>query len=74
MTQLENEAMKMNTWYNDATTNFETFRESEAESVNHPCSLCGRDSGIEQGAIDAEWYLCEDCEGTAAAVAAGFTH
>lgn len=37
-----------------------------------PCSLCGRPSG--ETACGADWYLCRDCEGTPAAVAAGYAH
>jgi formylmethanofuran dehydrogenase subunit E len=38
------------------------------------CSLCGCLTSEHAGSTVADWYLCGRCEGTPAAVAAGYTH
>ena len=38
------------------------------------CSFCGGPTQFFPGSLEHEWYLCDDCEGTEEAAAAGYTH
>uniref|UniRef100_A0A6M3M7W8 Uncharacterized protein n=2 Tax=viral metagenome TaxID=1070528 RepID=A0A6M3M7W8_9ZZZZ len=57
-------------WREKARAAEEALRAAAEQEA--PCSLCGTRTGI--AACGAAWYLCPQCEGTAAAAAAGYTH